>query len=98
MAVKYIVRHGTMRFLGEYEANEGETYLRAEDVILRSERGLELGQVLCEANPRAVQLLAEPTHGRVVRRLTDEDQASIDRYAQRQPDSSRLHVGLRQFF
>src|SRR5262245_35374456 len=42
MAVKYIVRHGTMRFLGEFEAGEGEIFARAEDVVLRSDRGLEV--------------------------------------------------------
>src|SRR5919201_3166343 len=28
MALTYIVRHGAMRFLGEYTAREGETYAR----------------------------------------------------------------------
>jgi cell fate regulator YaaT (PSP1 superfamily) len=79
MAVKYIVRHGTMRFLGEFEPGEGETYSRADEVVLRSERGLEVGQVLCEASPRAVELLAEPTHGRILRRLTEEDRVALDR-------------------
>ncbi len=79
MTVKYIVRHGTMRFLGEFEPGEGETYGRADEVVLRSERGLEVGQVLCEANPRALELLAEPTQGRILRRLSEEDRAALDR-------------------
>jgi len=79
MAAKYIVRHGTMRFLGEFEADEGGAYARDDEVVLRSDRGLEVGQVLCEAGPRALALLAEPTHGRLLRRLTEEDRAALDR-------------------
>jgi len=79
MAAKYIIRHGSMRFLGEYEAGEGESYARADEVVVRSERGLEVGQVLCPASPRALELLAEPTRGRILRRLTEEDRAALDR-------------------
>jgi cell fate regulator YaaT (PSP1 superfamily) len=79
MTVKYIVRHGTMRFLGGFEAGEGDAYARLDEVVLRSDRGLEVGQVLCEANPRALQLLAEPTQGRILRRLTEEDLGTLDR-------------------
>ncbi len=79
MAAKYIVRHGTMRFLGDFEAAEGEAYARDDEVVIRSDRGLEIGQVLCEAVPRALALLAEPTHGRLLRRLTEEDLATLDR-------------------
>src|SRR5262249_45692237 len=70
--------HGTMRFLGEFEPGESEVYNRAEEVVLRTERGLEVGQVLCEASVRAVQLLAEPTHGRIVRRMTEEDRSALE--------------------
>jgi cell fate regulator YaaT (PSP1 superfamily) len=79
MAVKYIVRHGTMRFLGEFEPGDGASYARSDEVVLRTERGLEVGEVLCEASPRALELLAEPTRGRIVRQLTEEDHATLDR-------------------
>src|SRR5260221_10268584 len=65
LAFKYIVRHGVMRFLGEYEAGEGQAFPRSSLVIVRSERGQEVGEILCEANPLAVQLISEPTHGQV---------------------------------
>ncbi len=79
MAAKYIVRHGTMRFLGEFEAAEADPYARGDDVIVRTERGLEVGAVLCDAGPRALELLAEPTRGRILRRMTEEDRAALDR-------------------
>jgi cell fate regulator YaaT (PSP1 superfamily) len=79
MATQWIVRHGAMRFLGTFDA-EGVCG-RGADVVVRSERGLELGQALCEATPRAVEMLAEPTRGRIVRLLTDADRAERDRLA-----------------
>src|SRR5438067_2415820 len=78
VAANWIVRHGAMRFLGEFDT-EGRAYARGQEVVLRTERGLELGQVLCEASPQAVQTLSEPTRGRLVRVLTDEDRAERER-------------------
>jgi cell fate regulator YaaT (PSP1 superfamily) len=82
MAQQYIARHGAMRLLGEFEASEGAAYGRGEEVVLQTERGLELGDVLCESNPRAVQLIAEPTHGRIVRGLTEDDREQRTRVRQ----------------
>jgi cell fate regulator YaaT (PSP1 superfamily) len=78
MAANWIVRHGAMRFLGEFDPAD-ETYARGQEVVVRTERGLELGEVLCPATPRAVELLAEPTRGRILRTLTPEDRAGRDR-------------------
>jgi cell fate regulator YaaT (PSP1 superfamily) len=79
MASKYLVRHGAMRFLGEYQAGDNDSYFRGDLVVVRSERGLEVADVLCEANPRAVESIAEPTRGQILRRITEEDQAQIER-------------------
>src|SRR5260370_2647174 len=78
MASKYIVRHGAMRLLGEYEAGEAETYCRGNEVVIRSDRGLEIGQVLCEANPQAVELIKEATRGPIVRSVTPEDRQQVE--------------------
>ncbi len=75
MASTYIVRHGVMRFLGEFETGEGHAYLRGGTVLVRSERGQEIGAILCESTPRVVGLLTEPTKGRILRLLTPDDQA-----------------------
>jgi cell fate regulator YaaT (PSP1 superfamily) len=82
MVSSYIVRHGAMRFLGEFTAGEDQTYPRDARVLVRSERGLEVGQVLCATNPRALELLAEPTHGQIVRPLQADDHVEIDRLRQ----------------
>jgi cell fate regulator YaaT (PSP1 superfamily) len=68
-----------MRFLGEYEAGEDTAYRRGEEVVVRSDRGLEIGQVLCEANPRAVELIQEATRGPIVRLLNPEDRQQLER-------------------
>jgi cell fate regulator YaaT (PSP1 superfamily) len=78
MACKYIVRHGAMRFLGEFEADNDTAYARGTDVAVRTDRGLEAGQVLWEATPRAVELLSEPTRGKILRPLSDEDCARLE--------------------
>src|SRR5215472_16207309 len=78
MASSWIVRHGAMRFLGEFDP-ENAAYARGQEVVVRTERGLELGQVLCPSTPRAVELIAEPTRGRIVRVLTERDQAERQR-------------------
>jgi cell fate regulator YaaT (PSP1 superfamily) len=79
MAVHYIVRHGAMRYLGEFEAPEGDRLIHGTSVVLRSDRGLEVGEVLCETSPRAVALLSEPTHGQILRRLSADDRGELDR-------------------
>jgi cell fate regulator YaaT (PSP1 superfamily) len=62
-----------MRYLGEYEAGEGVACSRGSRVVVHSDRGLEVGDVLCDATPRALELIADPTKGQVVRLLTAED-------------------------
>jgi cell fate regulator YaaT (PSP1 superfamily) len=81
MPGRYITRHGAMRFLGEFTA-EDALYLRGDSVVVRSDRGLEVGEILCEASQRAVELIAEPTTGQVVRRMTEEDHAERERIRQ----------------
>jgi cell fate regulator YaaT (PSP1 superfamily) len=77
MASALIVRHGAMRFLGTFEAEDGSSYRRSDTVVVRTDRGLESGTVLCEASERAVALLSEPTHGRIIRKQTEEDAAAL---------------------
>ena len=84
-AMNRIVRHGVMRHLGEFTSNPPEiSYPRGQDVVIRTERGLEIGEVLCEATPQAVAYLSEPTGGQIVRALTTDDLAELDRVRQKE--------------
>ena len=75
-----IVRHSVMRLLGEFEPSPPEmSYARGQEVVVRTERGLELGEVLCEATPQAVGYLPEPTRGQIVRAMTGDDRAELER-------------------
>ena len=82
MTASYIVRHGAMRFLGKFDAEDDKAYARGTRVVVRTERGLELGEVLCPADPRAVEQIAEPSGGKLVRPLTADDLAQFDRLAE----------------
>src|SRR5262245_58576761 len=82
MGLSYITRHGAMRFLGEYQTTDETAYQGGRAVIVRSERGLEVGEVLCEATPRAMALISEPTKGIIVRAMTEADHAEADRIRQ----------------
>jgi cell fate regulator YaaT (PSP1 superfamily) len=73
----YIVRHGVMRFLGDFEPAASTNYARNQDVIIETDRGLEVGEVLCEATQRAVEYLEEPTKGRIVRAMSDQDRTQL---------------------
>jgi cell fate regulator YaaT (PSP1 superfamily) len=62
-----------MRFLGVFATRGTEKYKRAARVIARTNRGLEAGEVLCEATDEAVQYLKDPPSGQILRAMTAED-------------------------
>jgi cell fate regulator YaaT (PSP1 superfamily) len=76
--IHYIVRHGAMRHLGEFEAAPGATFARTQQAIVRTERGLEMAEVLCPSTPQAFALLAEPTRGQIVRPFGEDDRKRLD--------------------
>jgi cell fate regulator YaaT (PSP1 superfamily) len=70
---KYVVRHGVMRNLGVFYTRGNDAYARAQQVIARTHRGLEAGEVLCEATDEAVSQLVDPKQGQILRRVSDDD-------------------------
>src|SRR5262245_7202946 len=74
---QYIVRHGAMRHLGAFDA-AGAAYARGQQVVVRTERGLEAGDVLCLSTPQAVAVIAEPTGGQIVRLFNDDDRKRVE--------------------
>ncbi|PQO32245.1 signal peptidase [Bremerella cremea] len=71
---KYIVRYGAMRFLGVFSSRAKDEYGRDDKVIVRTKRGLEVGDVLCEATDEAVKQLSDPTFGSIMRAMSEEDE------------------------
>jgi cell fate regulator YaaT (PSP1 superfamily) len=70
---KYVVRTGIMRTLGVFNAHRDDTYARSTGVICRTDRGLESGEVLCEATEQALGQIKEASTGQILRRMTSED-------------------------
>lgn len=70
---KYVVRYGAMRSLGVFAARSNQPLRRGQKVIARTSRGLEVGDVLCEATEDAVSHIKNPDNGQILRRLTPED-------------------------
>jgi len=68
-----------MRLLGIFQAAGDRAYARQTAVIVCTDRGLEAGEVLCEATPRAVGLLKEPSEGQLIRPMTAEDANELAR-------------------
>lgn len=71
----YIARHGVVRFLGEFSPEGNAAYCRGQNVVIRTERGLETAEVLCQASPQTLAMLQEPTKGQIVRVQTADDAA-----------------------
>jgi len=75
MTQTYVVRYGQMRYLGEYTGLAEIDHPRSQRVVVRSDRGQELGEVLCPATDRTALFLENPFKGEIVRVATGEDLA-----------------------
>ena len=69
--LEYVVRFGSMRILGVMSSRTSYRY--GDEVVARTSRGTEIGTVLCEATPAAFDSMTEPTEGRIIRQLTEDD-------------------------
>jgi cell fate regulator YaaT (PSP1 superfamily) len=70
---KYIVRHGVMRNLGIFAPRGRDVFARGDQVVARTSRGLESGEVLCEATDDAIAQLSDPKQGQILRLMSDDD-------------------------
>jgi cell fate regulator YaaT (PSP1 superfamily) len=79
MVDKYIVRYGTTRNISEFNVRNSEIYSRDADVIVRSQRGIEWGKVLCPASEKTDKFLKkEEFEGRILRRVSDNDRHTME--------------------
>ncbi len=93
---KYIVRHGVMRNLGVFVPRGRDTYARGDQVVARTHRGLESGEVLCEATDEAVSHLVEPKQGQILRRMSGDDVRDLRKMFEqerREYDVCRQEIG-----
>ena len=81
----YIVRYGTLRHLGEFTNRGPRRYARASEVVVRSDRGVEWGEILCEASDQSREYLGETEpKGRILRGVSDEDRRSMEEHRTRE--------------
>jgi cell fate regulator YaaT (PSP1 superfamily) len=79
MTVKHVVRYGALRLLGHFESSNGDAYPRGSRVVMRTERGLEVGDVLCPAGERTGEFLTDMQGGQILRRLSADDEHEVQR-------------------
>jgi cell fate regulator YaaT (PSP1 superfamily) len=78
MSMSYVIRYGKMRFLGEYAGPRDQDYPRGGRVVIRSDRGIELGEVLCPATSQTAQYLENPVRGEILRLASEDDLAQAE--------------------
>ena len=88
---RYVIRYGNTRLLGNFETRRDQRLLRGDEVIVRSERGVEWGVVLCPADAQTAAWFGNGRvgSGRVLRPVTDEDRRAREEHAARERDLFR---------
>ena len=76
---KYVVRHGVMRQLAVLSTRGGDTYPRGTEVIARTNRGLEVGEILCEASEHVLSTMEDPKTGQILREKNEDDAGELRR-------------------
>jgi cell fate regulator YaaT (PSP1 superfamily) len=66
-----------MRFVGQFVASPEILIRRRDSVILRTDRGTECGEVLGPTSPQALAQIPDPTHGQLLRLMTNDDRKRL---------------------
>ncbi len=77
----HLVRYSLLGEVGRFVAADAVRYPRKSRVIVRSVRGLEVGEVLAEQEPNADSLNGSipQNHGQILRKMTVEDELLVAR-------------------
>ncbi len=81
MPGNYIVRYGLTRAVAEFSFKGPEDFPRSSSVIVRSERGVEWGEVLCPASDRTREYMGakpEDATGRILRQADEDAHRRLD--------------------
>jgi cell fate regulator YaaT (PSP1 superfamily) len=86
---QYIVRYGSTHNIADFSARGSKQFSRNCKVIIRTNRGVEWGTVLCPASEKTQEYLGKSdVGGKILRDVSDEDRSKLD----------RLHKSERQEF
>ncbi|QDU55814.1 PSP1 family protein [Aeoliella mucimassa] len=87
----HIVRVGAMGVVGRFRSPDGTCYPRDRRVVVRTVRGLEMGQILAEPQPEQP---ADQADGEVLRLMTTEDELLAERLERRRDQAFTECVNL----
>ncbi len=59
-----------MRALGVFSPGRDDAYARGQQVIVRTDRGMEVGEVLTEATEHVLKSMTNPGYGQILRVMT----------------------------
>jgi cell fate regulator YaaT (PSP1 superfamily) len=76
---QFVIRYGSLRQLGVFSTNRADYYSRGVQVIVRTKRGVEVGETLCDASERAVQDLSDSAGGQLLREMSANDVSELSR-------------------
>ncbi len=86
-----------MRTLGIFAPRGNEAFVRGTRIIARTSRGLEAGEVLCEATPAAIEQLQDPDNGQILRAMSGDDENEQFRiFGRRQEDYDLCDSQIKQ--
>ncbi len=79
MSSRYIIRYGSTRIVAEFTVHDGKLHPRSAQVVVRSERGMEWGEILCPSSENARKTMgSRDSRGRVIRKASDDDFRHLD--------------------
>ena len=79
MSNRYIVRFGSNRNVAEFTVHDGKAHQRSTQVVVKSDRGMEWGEVLGESSDRARKVMGHrESRGRILRKASDDDFRHLD--------------------
>lgn len=99
MPGSFIVRCGQMRQLGEFVGLPEQAHARGQRVVVQTDRGLELGEVLCPSTEHSAAFLENPRRGSILRVASPEDMAADLALADRRKsgfEACREFIGRRR--
>ena len=87
---RYVVRYGVPRFVAEFSARGRDVYDRGQAVVVRSDRGQEIGEVLCLASTKTREWLGtSESKGQILRLVSDDDRKRADEQVLREREFFR---------
>jgi hypothetical protein len=89
---QYVASFGKDAALGCFTSSEPIALSRGESVLLRTPRGIEVGEILCLASLRQARLLGAQIRGELMRAIADADRdhlARLERDGQELLDTAR---------